>query len=274
MNRRNHFIQAMRIANFSSIDFPADFRLDFDSIETAAIIKQIRRHADLPYVFVASGEQVKQVREVISELGAMRSPCYPYALFHVSDAALDIDIPGLDIIRCNPSEADALSKQIKAYAATRLHFDKNRLRLGNTGQPPEQVDVVIVGGGITGLHAAGRFRQNGITFCILEKRDRIGGIWSMYANTTSRVNTSEAAYRLVEPRQRSNRDHSATKEILEDMTELAASVSDHIFLETEVERIEKNQRSLSDPLHPQRERSGYPQQGRHPGHQRSRRRTP
>ena len=143
------------------------------------------------------------------------------------------------MIRLASPEAGAIGRKINDYVATRLRFDEDRLRLGNTGQPPERVDVVIVGGGITGLYAASRFQQSGISFCILEKRDRIGGIWSMYANTTSRVNTSEAAYRLIEPRQRSNRDHSATKEILEDMTALAATVTDGIFLETEVTRIEK-----------------------------------
>jgi len=239
MNRRNHFTQAIRVANFSTIKFPADFRLDMDSTDVAAIVRQIRRYADLPYVFVVSEDQVDRVRAVLVALGAMRSPCYPHAIFHLSDAAPDIDAPQVEMIRLASSEPGAVSEKIDAYAADRLRFDESRLRLGNAGQPPQQVDVVIVGGGITGLYAASRFQQSGISFCILEKRDRIGGIWSMYANATSRVNTSEAAYRLIEPQLRSNRDHSATKEILEDMTELAASVSDGVFLETEVTRIEK-----------------------------------
>jgi hypothetical protein len=239
MNRRNHFTQAIRVANFSNIHFSADYRLDVDSTDVASIVRQIRRYADLPYVFVASEEQVELARDVLSALGAIRSPCYPHAIFYLSDAVLDIDAPLVEIIRLASPEAGAIGRKINDYVATRLRFDADRLRLGNTGQPPERVDVVIVGGGITGLYAASRFQQSGVSFCILEKRDRIGGIWSMYANTTSRVNTSEAAYRLIEPRQRSNRDHSATKEILEDMTALAATVTDGVFLETEVRRIEK-----------------------------------
>jgi hypothetical protein len=75
MNRRNHFTQAIRVANFSNIHFSADYRLDVDSTDVAAIVRQIRRYADLPYVFVASEEQVELAREVLSALGAIRSPC-------------------------------------------------------------------------------------------------------------------------------------------------------------------------------------------------------
>ena len=239
MKMKNHFTQAVRVANFTDIKVSAIYRLDFDATDTTTIVRELRRHADLPFVFVTTKEKEALVRSVLGELNAIRSPCYPYAVFGVSEAELDIDAPDVDIIHLGISTADAIGEQIESYAAARLRFDSGRLQLGNSGQPPQAVDVVIVGGGITGLYAANRFQQRGITFSILEKRDCIGGIWSMYANTTSRVNTSEAAYRLIEPGHRSNRDHSATKEILEDMITLSAPISDGIFLETEVTRIEK-----------------------------------
>jgi hypothetical protein len=109
--------------------------------------------------------------------------------------------------------------------------------------------VVVVGAGITGLYAANRLLDGGISCCILEKREKVGGIWSMYANTASRVNSSECAYRLVDPRVRSNRDHSATREILEDIARLSETVSDRLFLDTEVERIEKTETGYRIPFH-------------------------
>jgi cation diffusion facilitator CzcD-associated flavoprotein CzcO len=100
------------------------------------------------------------------------------------------------------------------------------------------VDVAIIGAGITGLYTANRLMEAGIPFCIFEKSGLVGGIWSTYANRTSRVNSSECAYRLLEKKTRSNRDHSDTNEILEDIAQLAQNVAGHLFIETEVEGIE------------------------------------
>jgi hypothetical protein len=74
---------------------------------------------------------------------------------------------------------------------------------------------------------------------VVDQRDIIGGIWSKYANRTSQVNTSEGGYRLIEKDYRSNSDHSATREILEDIVQLARRASDNIYLNTKVDKIEK-----------------------------------
>jgi hypothetical protein len=112
------------------------------------------------------------------------------------------------------------------------------LQIASQGALPTKIDVTIIGAGVTGLYAANKLKEKGISFCILEKRDMIGGIWSMYANSTSQVNSSESAYRLIEKPARSNRDHSTTREILEDIIQISQQVSDHLFLQTEVEKIE------------------------------------
>ena len=98
--------------------------------------------------------------------------------------------------------------------------------------------MVIVGAGVTGIYAANKLLENKISFCIVDKRDIIGGIWSEYANSTSQVNTSEGAYRIIEKKIRTNRDHSTTREILEDISQLSRNISDHLFLNTEVHRID------------------------------------
>jgi hypothetical protein len=74
---------------------------------------------------------------------------------------------------------------------------------------------------------------------VIDKRDFVGGIWSTYANTTSQVNTSEGAYRLIEQSTRSNSDHSTTREILEDIVLISKNVSDRLFLNTRVDWIQK-----------------------------------
>ena len=47
---------------------------------------------------------------------------------------------------------------------------------------PEQVDVLIVGAGISGVDAAFRLKQRcpGKSFAILEARDRVGGTWDLF----------------------------------------------------------------------------------------------
>jgi monoamine oxidase len=49
------------------------------------------------------------------------------------------------------------------------------LRLGSRNQMSEDCDVVVVGGGIAGLAAASKLVRTGLSVCVLEARDRIGG---------------------------------------------------------------------------------------------------
>ena len=242
MSITNHYAHGVRIANFSNMDIPAEYLLRFDSEESASIVKKIRQHADLPYVYIVGNEQAKQVADVLSALKAIRSPCYPYAIFSVDDADLSFEGQDLDIIPIDNTNTDTLRRRITEYTALRFQFDDRQLRIDSAGSPPATAEVAIVGAGVTGLYAANRLMERGTSFCIFDKSDKVGGIWSMYANATSRVNTSEGAYRLIENMTRSNRDHSATREILEDVTQLSANVSDHLFLETEVLGIEKTEK--------------------------------
>jgi hypothetical protein len=240
MNRTNHFSLGIRVANFSAIKLPFEHQLQFDSDDITSIVKKIRKYADLPYVFVVSSDQAKRIPGVLSALQAIRSPCFPYALFTVGDTNLDVDPADVDVIPVGSADAVIIRNRIEEYTASKLRFDESNLRAGSTGPLPDMVDVVIVGAGIIGLYAANRLMQEGLSFCVLEKADQVGGIWSSYANATSRVNSSECAYRLVENKTRSNRDHSATREILEDIAGLAKRVSDRLYLQTEVQRIEKS----------------------------------
>lgn len=227
----------VRVAVFGSAELPFKRVLHFVSTDVAAIVMEIRKHADLPYVFVFTTDREKLIPPLLSALRAVQSPCYPYALFVPGAAESDAAGLGLDIIRTDGLAGGQLAARIAAYARSRFAFDPSALKVESGGRMPPKVDVAIVGAGIVGLYAAKRLRDEGLSVCVVERRDRVGGIWSQYANTTSQVNTSEGAYRIFDRKVRPNRDHSTTREILEDIVQLARHVSDALFLNTTVEKI-------------------------------------
>jgi Pyridine nucleotide-disulphide oxidoreductase len=230
----------LRIANFSNMELPLKNVLKFDSNNIDQIVKEIRKYADLPYVYLLSQEKRQLVLELLSALKSIKSPCYPYALFFVEDIDLATDHLELDIIKSPGKNEIAVGDAIKEYAASRLGIDYEKLKFSNAAPLPKKIDVVIIGAGITGIYAANELIAKGISVCIVDKLDMVGGIWSIYANATSQVNTSEGAYRLIDSKTRSNRDHSATREILEDIVLLSSNVREHLYLNTEVKRFGKS----------------------------------
>jgi hypothetical protein len=238
MNQTIDHALNVRVANFSNLDLPSEHRIGIDSDNVGTLVNKIRRYADLPYIYIVGKGNATRVIELLSALKALRSPCYPYALFLIEGVELDYQDTHLDVVRVESTDANTIQGRIKAYVTHRFDFDFDQLRIKNDRPLPTRIDVAIVGAGITGLYTANRFAKAGISFCLLERSDQIGGIWSRYANRSSQVNSSEGAYRLVEKETRSNRDHSTTREILEDITRLAKNASDHLFFETEVEKID------------------------------------
>lgn len=234
----------MRIANFSSIELPLNHILKFDTQNVPAIVDELRKYNDLPYGFMFFDHQINLITEVMAELKSIRSACFPYAVFLIIDS--ENNLPGLnwnefeaDLIKIENRDPGDIERTITAYAQERFVFDKRKLEFTHDNLLTQTVDVVVVGAGVTGLYAANHLLKHNISFCVLEKREIIGGIWSMYANSTSQVNTSEAGYRMIEKKSRSNRDHSTTREILEDISHLARGVSDNIYLNAKVDWIEK-----------------------------------
>jgi Pyridine nucleotide-disulphide oxidoreductase len=230
---QNDFLN-IRIVNFSNVELLSNNVLCFDSGDIGQIIKEVRKYADLPYVYLLSKEQKTLALDLLSSLREIKSPCYPYALFCVDDLDLKTDLLGLDIVKIAGKDTKAVSRAIKEYAASRFDIDYERLKIHNSHLLPENVDVVIIGAGVTGIFAANKLMERNISVCVVDKRDMVGGIWSRYANGTSQVNTSEGAYRIINPDVRSNRDHSTTREILEDIIQLSDTVSDRLYLNTEV----------------------------------------
>jgi len=234
----------IRIANFTQIELHFKNVLNFDLNNIQQVALDIRRYADLPYVYLLSVDQIELITELLKKLKSTRSTCYPYALVLNGNPGLDsyeliTDEFDLDIIKIGQNNPEITHSKIKEYAASKFIFNNSQLKFENNGLMPNYVDVIIVGAGVTGLYAASKLLEENISFCVIDKRDVVGGIWSKYANTTSQVNTSEGAYRLIEKSKRSNRDHSMTREILEDIVQISKKVSDKIFLNTNVDRIQK-----------------------------------
>ncbi|MDA8140131.1 MAG: FAD-dependent oxidoreductase [Desulfobacteraceae bacterium] len=216
--------------------------ISIESKDAKATLDRLRTYADLPFVFLCSAEQAPFILDLLGRLKAIRSTCYPHALFVAGPASptLDPQTLALEIIPISGSELAALPQLIKDWAQSHFAIKPQKLSLLNPAPLPQQVDVCIVGAGVTGLYAAQQIKSKGLSFCVVDKRAVVGGIWSLYANTTSQVNSSEGAYRLIEQSYRTNRDHSMTREILEDIAALANESRDQLFLNTTVEKISKN----------------------------------
>lgn len=234
----------LRIANFSDLDLALNHMLSLDAHDVPQAVAEIRRYADLPYGYVFTAEQTGFINQLMAELKKIRSSCFPYALFPIGGQGLnpaDLERCGsdVDVIPIDGNHAQDAKKIIVDYSRKRFVFDRSQLNVSTNGRLPAEVDVVIVGAGITGLYAASQLSKTDISYVVVDQSDAIGGIWSKYANATSQVNTSEGGYRLIEKAFRSNRDHSTTREILEDISDLARGVSDKIHLETRVDWIEK-----------------------------------
>ena len=240
----NNKLVNIRIANFTKIELPFKNVLNFDHSNIQQITDGIRRYADLPYVYILSGDQIEFITELLERLMTTRSTCYPYALVLNGSSGHDsykliAEEFDLDIINIDNKNPETIYGEIKKYAESKFVFNNRKLKFENNSLMPNYVDVIIVGAGITGLYAGKKLSDENISFCVVDKRDVVGGIWSKYANATSQVNTSECAYRLIEKAKRTNRDHSMTREILDDIVQISQNISNKIFLNTNVDRIQK-----------------------------------
>jgi len=140
------------------------------------------------------------------------------------------------------ADALAVAERVARQMMEGTGFDKRSLALPRNEKPlPSSVDVVVVGSGVLGMIQAQRLREAGHSVAVLEQRALVGGIWSMYANSTSQVNSSEGGYCLKEflpndsPRKHAhNRDHSTAAEVLADLAELGKSLSDVTWTQVKV----------------------------------------
>ncbi|OLP75318.1 Phthiocerol synthesis polyketide synthase type I PpsC, partial [Symbiodinium microadriaticum] len=137
----------------------------------------------------------------------------------------------------------ALAEEVRGLQQT--GFDKRRSLVLPRSSPPASADVVVgLRSGLLGMLTAHRCSAAGFSVAVLEQRTLVGGIWSMYANSTSQVNSSEGGYCIKEllgeedgKAPWDNRDHSTAAEVLKDFAKLGDRLKDHIFTSVRVVKI-------------------------------------
>ena len=233
----NPLLSQPRIINFSGVEIDSPLLLQVE-LESERLVETIRLYGDRPFVYIVASGQEALVTETLESLAKIRSTCYPHALFVLSGDYSKMADDDLQVISIETTQPEDILQAVEDFCRQRFSFDLNGLDNQNQNALPEKTEVLIVGGGITGLYGAHRLRAAGVLCHVVEARDIVGGIWSQYANATSQVNTSEGAYRLIEREVRANRDHSTTAEILRDMSIIVAQIKDNLFTRTRATRIE------------------------------------
>ena len=208
-----------------------------DVDEPGAAIEAVRWRIDWPVLAVSMCESAAPaVNQICAFVNSSKSSAVPVARRPAA---------GVDVDRKAAPEAQA--DEVCAVIRGKAVFNKRVLACSSKpllkDTAPEKVDVVVVGSGLLGMYAATRIAQSGQSVVVLERRHVTGGIWSMYANSTSQVNTSEGAYCFKEllggEVGDANRDHSSAAEIQSDLRKLAAGLGDKIKLGASVTNVAK-----------------------------------
>jgi len=207
-------------------------------------LAQLQFAIDTPMAVVALTPEARLfAQRVLAKLQADRSLSRrPFTLFALGQKTNSGGVVELGELSSNYLP---LVEVIQAEMQNPMRFDKRQLVPTNTllsaPNPDSETDVVIVGAGMLGLLAAVRLTRRGFKVNVLEKRNIVGGIWSMYANSHSQVNSSEGGYSLkdVLGEDGANRDHSTAREMITDIGKLAKEVDSSIFCGVRVHRVLK-----------------------------------
>ena len=248
-----------------SLGFSAHERSSLDVVpvgDAAAgaqqVFETLRWAVDFPLALVAYGAgaaavavaaaAAKRAASLLrSDSAASRRPSTVFVCGPADAAAtaLKSQMPPGSLYAGDGSDAAAIAALVSTTMLDGTGFDRRTLALGANPKPlPDATRVVVIGGGLLGMVAAHRLLARGHEVVILEQRTLVGGIWSMHANSTSQVNSSEGGYCLKEflpessPRKHAhNRDHSTAAEVLRDLAELGQSLKDVIHTQVQVAQV-------------------------------------
>jgi len=114
--------------------------------------------------------------------------------------------------------------------------------IGDTDGPiPAEVDILVVGCGINGIYQAMEFkRMTKKSILQVDRGEAIGGVWNVYGNDYSRVNTSEIGYRWWEKDgvwSRPNEDHTPKYDMMYDMYQMSLCNKGNIRFNINVEKV-------------------------------------
>lgn len=239
-------VQSHAIQVASALGKVAAFTDFFDQSTEQLVFDGLRWAVDSPLAIVGVGAGGGAIAQAVWKLlqadtSVSRRPNHVFVQQEkqLGEAAMDPEFL-VKLVMSGRDEA-AVAAEVGQYMTKDLTFDKRRLVLDSSPLDdifPAQDNaelVVVVGAGLLGLMAAKRLVDEGIPVAVLEQRALVGGIWSMYANSTSQVNSSEGGYCMKEflpddyEGKHDNRDHSTAAEILHDLETLAKSLEGCIY---------------------------------------------
>ena len=187
---------------------------DGDTCAANEAFHALRWAVDFPIAFVAFGATPHAISIVATaafkaaamlraDKAASRRPSSVFVCGPAAAAAKALSACGDAITRSvyagDGSDAPAVAALVSSSMLDGTGFDRRALAPGANPSPlPDESEVVIIGGGLLGMVAAQRLLKRGHKVVILEQRTLVGGIWSMHANSTSQVNSSEGGYCLKE----------------------------------------------------------------------------
>ncbi|KAF3469306.1 SDR family NAD(P)-dependent oxidoreductase [Streptomyces sp. Tu 3180] len=120
-------------------------------------------------------------------------------------------------------------------------------RTRTAAQPPAspRLPVLVIGAGLGGLGFARRLERLGVAAMILEKRDRVGGVWSSLANADSKVQIDSPAYSFDSASPAVHGDHRwravfpGRDEVLQQSNSVASELKAPIHFNCEVVSVRK-----------------------------------
>jgi len=100
----------------------------------------------------------------------------------------------------------------------------------------KNTSVAIIGAGVSGLAHAKRCKDLGCEFVVFEKSNKIGGVWHLFANKTSKVQVDCVAYRFEEDSEKVFTNYTPRDELMAHLADFADryQISDQIKFETTV----------------------------------------
>ncbi|MFE9722752.1 SDR family NAD(P)-dependent oxidoreductase [Streptomyces sp. NPDC005794] len=114
-----------------------------------------------------------------------------------------------------------------------------------TSVSPLRLPVLVIGAGLGGIGFARRLERLGIAVIVMEKQDRVGGVWSSLANADSRVQIDSPAYSFDSASPAVHGDHRwravfpGRDEVLQQSNAVSSELKEPIHFNCEVVSVRK-----------------------------------
>ena len=133
--------------------------------------------------------------------------------------------------------ADDIPADDVQYYKESMGFITQNRTLKPTKLPPEDFKVFVMGAGMIGINAAIKLKEAGFNFVVVEKRDEVGGVWSLHEYPGAAVDIPALLYSFsFEPRKTWRTHYPQRDEYLSYLKDVASKydIMDRIEFGTEV----------------------------------------